>query len=405
MFVDFDKVLKKAKEPETKLPNALVDYLSQSLPKGFKYKQIGNGICAIVSDANSPINIGGWKIVLTEHQKEVLGNSFTQDDLWKYLENSQSSYEITPADGSHITLNGEEFPVESMIIAPKDGLNERDMKRYVFPPSFPKPHKINMSFEDVSKEILIHRIANDSVNEVAFESVPEEPICLKIFLNQKNHNSRFNMSLRTNNIKSINEFIDSMILFNAFANGKLLLHNQQLNGNPTSDKQLFYNEDTINFWKKVLQIETYLNLKFTPPKEDVDDKTACEIEKLYQCLINKIPIKDNYIVDSVSGDWNLKDNVDNSLNKPMFLTFKGHEEFEIFEERFTLPCRIALFNSVFKEVQYIDDESKIIIDDESDDKKRFTSVLLFKTDDEASDFKIQNHIDEFKNAKSPNEYI
>jgi len=33
MFVDFDKVLKKAKEPETKLPDALVDYLSKSLPR------------------------------------------------------------------------------------------------------------------------------------------------------------------------------------------------------------------------------------------------------------------------------------------------------------------------------------------------------------------------------------
>jgi len=404
MFVDFDKVLKKAKEPETKLPDALVDYLSKSLPKGFEYKQLDDGICTVVPKDNN-LQIGGWKILLTEHQKKILGDSFTQKDLWNYLENAQIPFEIIPADGTNITLNGEKFPIDDMIISPKNPKKKLEMKRYILPHKFSIPQPIPISCGNICKNIAIQRIANDSVDEIIFESLSEESIYLKILLNQKKHCSTINMSLKDANIKTVTELIEAMTLFNAFVNGELCMFEQRLQHRPTEKKSTFYDEETISFWKKVLEIETYLNLKFTPPKEDIDDRTACEIEKLYQCLINKVPIKDNYTVDSVSGDWNLKDDIDNSLNKPIFLTFKGYEEFEIFEERFTLPCRIALFNSVFKEIQNFNDERKIIIDDESDDKKRFTSVLLFKTDEETSKFKIQEHIDEFKNAKSPMEYI
>lgn len=404
MFVDFDKVLKKAKDPEAKLPKALVDYLSKSLPKGFEYEQIDDGICSVVPK-NNKLPIGGWMAKLTEHQREILGSNFTYSELCKYLYNSQTSLEIIPSDGTNITLNGEKFPMDNMFISPKNPSKKLEIKSYINPAEFPEPQQIELSYKNITRKLLFQRIANDSINEIIFETLDDEPIKLRIILDDRTLYSTISMSLNTDTIESVSEMINSMALFNAFMKGKLFIQGHKLLTQSNSDKPILYPNDVIVFWEKILQIEKHLELNFNISNKNIDYQTECIIEKLYQCLINKVPIKDNYKVDSVNGCWNLNDDKDKSIGKPIFIILNGHEDFELFEQKFSLPCSIALFNSVLKDFQRTGEETKLLIDDEGDDKKRYTSTLLFKTDEELSKFDPQNHIEEFKNAKSPTEYI
>lgn len=412
MYFNFDEIIKKARNPESKLPQQLVDYLSKSLPDGCQYKQVKDGTCAISATDDQPLTIGGWKIVLNEHQKKVLGDNFTNNDLFNYLVNAQTSFKVVPADGENVIIKGEHVPLEKLIISPKIQSEIKGIETFIFPIEDFKPIKVSLSYESYAKNIHVKRIANDSVDEIIFKSLPEETIHLTIRMNRKKHSSKISISLNAKDIKTVNELLSSLKLVNAFVKGTLYLNGQQIKGMPTNTKSenILTNEKNIAFWEKVEKIETYLNCQFTLPENDIDYKIACIVEELYQCLIKKVPVKDNYKVDSISNASNdspFHETSTQKLGEPILITFREDKEFSLFEQTFVLPSLTAMFNSVIKSIQRDDSEGKniVIFDDEANEKKRFVSTLIFKTQEEVSKYSISEHIEEFKNAKTPSEYL
>ena len=85
MFVDFDKVFNSKPQSEMKVPDALIQSLSEQLPPGLKYIADEDGSCRIVSNEREPITIGGFKYKPTDKQLQVLGNEYTNQDVLDYI--------------------------------------------------------------------------------------------------------------------------------------------------------------------------------------------------------------------------------------------------------------------------------------------------------------------------------
>ena len=57
MFSNFNSTFKENKKNNLKLPKEIIEILNNELPKDLEYKEVDEGICAIVSANNKPMNI------------------------------------------------------------------------------------------------------------------------------------------------------------------------------------------------------------------------------------------------------------------------------------------------------------------------------------------------------------
>lgn len=404
MFVDFNKIMKNDKVSGSKLPDAFVDYLSESLPEGTHYIQVDEGICTITPDKDKMFNVGGLIPKLNEHQKSILGNDFTIEELIKYVNNSQVAIELIPADGENVVVNGKKISANNLMIDLKKPDNISSLKQFVYPEKFSDPKKITLSTDDITTEIYIQRVADDSIYKIVYESIEGEYLNVKMTFDEKEKKSSFLVSIVADNIKTVQQVINSMKLYNAFLNGSICLDGIQLK-KYIDYKKNYFEDSTIIYWEKLRKIEKFLNLSFVPNKEDVSYQTACEVEKLYQSLINKTPVIESYKVDSVNGTWDLDDDINSYLGKELFFKFEGTEQFELYEEKFELPCVSFVFNCTFGGVEQENADSKILLLDVSEEKKRYTSILLFKSKKEINEFDFEKDIIKFRDAKRPSEYI
>lgn len=171
-----------------------------------------------------------------------------------------------------------------------------------------------------------------------------------------------------------------------------------------------FDEDSAQFWEKVLEIEKKLSLNFIPPKKDIAFETVCTVEQLYQNLICKNPVKQRDIVSSVISDINVKEgvNLDSLIGKPLFFQYNATTTFKLFGKQFSLPAILGIFNSTFESYEIIDDKMKIFLGSKDKDKKPFTAILCFASDSDLNEYVNENsksyeHL--LSNAKFPQDYL
>jgi len=402
MFVDFKSAIKKKNSNEKQLPNALVDYLSSNLPDGLKYQQFQAGVLRITPEGNGEMTVRGLIPKLTEHQKEVLGDSCTHEDVLKYVTNSQTSIKLVPADGETIIVNGEKLMHKDFLVQPATKENSRFVQ-YIYPSAFPAPRTITLSAEDVSIDVIIHRIPNDSIDIIVYTSDDSSIVNFTTKFFENEQKATFTISINSDSIKTVTDVIKAMTIYNAFMNRTLKLGGVQMSDETTSDKQ--FSDSTINFWKKVLAIEEVLNLKFNPDRKDIPYKIMADVERLYQSLINTTPIIASYNVDSLNGKWEKSQYNDAVKTKDVLLSFAGTESFNLFEQEFEVPYVSCVFHVAVDRIENENGKQKLILKDADENNKRYTSVLYFKSEEDLEAYNVFENTDKFFTAKKVSEYI
>ncbi len=409
MFVDFDEIFNEQPQTEIRIPDALLSYLSNQLPDGVKYIVNEDGNCVVASE-NGSYTLGGFFCEPTDAQKTVLGEKYTREDVLKYCYNAQQSIPLRLEKDNYVKLNGEYVPIDRLSYNPFKPIEFVYGEFYIGAPPFPKPFTIQVGCEKYTRTLTVSRIANESVNVMLFESEKEAPLYVKFQLNDITNEMTFHISYNLKFAKTIRDIVETTMICNAFCEGNGFLCGQPLESNLIGDKPQQYHKDSAMFWEKVLQIESALNLTFIPSEEDIDYETACLVEQLYQNIIKGVPTRKSEKIDSLDGKWDLTSEIDikDSIGKPLFFEFEVTAKIELFGVEFELPSLIGVFNAVLSD--YIDNEEKssIILADESEEKSRYTSTMLFKTEEELKAFRNgdrDKYISSFRNAKKVNEYI
>ncbi len=401
MFVDFNKIMKPKEEPKSHIPDALVDYLNKKLPEGVKYNKTKDGDYHLSPDGKGNYTIGDLVFRPNEHQKQILGKECSFDDVLEYINNSQKPMRIGTKDGKTVLINGERVLLSEIFLSPNIDINDENFIQYMYPQKFPEPHAITLSCDDINEQIYIQRVANDSIHEKVFESLNDELIFFQLKINE--NSSLFNITIRINpdKIKRVSTLITAMKICNAFSSGRLKIDNHLIRLEKMDSQKNRFEIETIEYWDKLLKIESVLNLEFKPNSNEVDFRTVNEVEKLYQCLINKVPYRENKSLNTITGNWKIDDETKNNIGKSIYLTFEGQEHFNIYEQEFDLFYRSYIFNCVFKNIDKEENgKVTLYLDNIDEEKQRYTSTLLFKNESELDSYNFEENIEKFHDAKS-----
>lgn len=410
MFVDFNKVFKDKPKSQMSIPQPLVDYMNKSLPEGIRYVADENGNCEITGETGS-LSIGGFVFEPTEKQIKILGEKYTQQDVLDYLYNSQKAIPLTLKREGYILLNGVEFPIEKMSFNPIVPVKYVEKSFWIYPSKFPEAFPIKMGSDKYEREIFISRVPNDSVNIMCFESSCDEPLKVQYYIDEKKKSITMNLSLNLINASTVLDLVQATSIYNAFIDGKATLLGHSFGSGLEDDNVKKFDERSISFWERVLDIERILKVQFCPSQDDVATEDIYLVEQLYQSLVNKIPTRDNRIINSLNGKWDFDSlglDINDMLGKPMFFRFDCTSHIELFGIKKDLPTLVGVVNAVLKEYRINGKKQEVTFGDESQEKKMFNSIMFFESENELLKFvngNIQEIIEMFQNAKRPSEYV
>lgn len=410
MFVDFNRVFKNKPQTQIVAPKAFVDYMNKSLPTGVKYVVKDNGNFVITSKGDS-ISIGGFLFKPTDEQKKVLGKNYSIQDVLDYSYNSQTPIPLTLQKDGFIILNGQEFSIDKLSYNPMNPVKYVSGVVYMYPHPFPEPFKITVGGNKYERSLLISRVPHNSINIGEYESNQDGPLQIKYYLDKNDHRLTLNISFNLKKAKTVRDIVESTMIYNAFLDGEGILMGHSLEGTLTGDNANRFDDNSAVFWEKVLKIEEFLDVSFTPPQDDVDIETICLVEQLYQNLINKIPTREKQRINTIDGNWDftsLGKDIIELIGQPLFLEFEVTSHIELFGVQRELPALLGVFNAVIADYKSKEKRQKIVLANESQEKQRYTSIMCFRCEDELEAYKLSNHnqmIMLFRDAKKPQDYL
>lgn len=413
MFTSFNNAFKSKSLREQRVPDVTLKYLSESLPKGVKYVSDENGNLMITSSGGSAVTYGGFSVIITDEMKKTLGNQCSPDRVAKYVYNTQKKIEIKLVEDGMLLVNGEKVPIEKINYNMFDNFSYVNSKFYMVPPEFPDPFELELGCEKYKRKLMFQRIPYPSISESKFKSISEDPLRMEFIMREEDYSVQITIGFDLKKVSTIRDIVETVFIYNAFVDGKGKIMEMPVGRKNDNVDIKKYDEASAKFWEKVLMIEEKINVKFVPPQDDVDFKTMCIVEQLYQNLILMHPTKENEIITSITSDLNLEDgvNLDEMIDEEIFFKYKATVKFELFGQDFSLPAILGIFNSMLKSYETVGDETKIVLAEKNDSKhaeKPFTSVLCFVNDNVLNDF-VEKQPDCYKNllekAKYPEEYL
>lgn len=413
MFVDFNNIFKNNKEQNLKIPNVLVEYLNEKLPEGVRYDVDANGKLKIVGEKT--ISISGFTFKPSKKQKEILGDNPNNREIVEYSYNSQQEIPLALKNEGYIILNNETIKIDDIILNSINLIKQERSNLYFCPCKFPPPFRLNVGCKKYKRELLVSRVANNSVNIIEFKSDEQDPLVIHLFINKKNSSATMNISFNLFRAKTIRDIVESTSIYNAYIAGEGTMMDESFQGVLKGKVTNKFDDSSIAFWEKVMKIEKILNIKFSPPKENVDFETICLVEKLYQNLIRKTPTRSDYILNSLDGNGSvMADDIKEHQMMSIFFELASTSKFELFGVELELPTLIGLFNYAISEYKIIDGKLiKLIFKDESLEKKRYATEMYFVTEEELHLFREKYRNEEkhkemeelFRDAKMPYEYV
>lgn len=401
MRSNFNKVFNNPlPQPEQKIPDSYAKYISKFLPKGFRYVPFGDGACVIVSDTDK-FTISGLQFDPTEEQKNDLGENYSFDDVLSYIENSQQPMKLTPPESGLIKINGNDFEYNKIITFPFLNIDTSQSYYMMQAPKFPPPFPITLGGEVYEYTLNLSRVANNSINIHVYESEQtENPIWVQICKNIKNSDIQFNMNCNPQAAKTVKDLATCLAIYNDFIDGKGKINSNNLPTKKTGIKK--FDLKLVNFWVKVMKIAEVLEVDFVPTEENISQFTAYNVERVYQNLINRIPVRSLGNVDSLEENKNDDGAfcISEMVGKCIGLVYEKIEHFDFFGNSFELPELVGICNAEIESViPKNSGGNTVTLKDKSLDEKRYVSILAFRNLAELEEFR-QNNFDKMMNILS-----
>ncbi len=408
MFTSFDDAFKGKPLSERRVSDVMLNYLSKDLPEGVKYISDDQGNLIIASE-NKSIQFGGFRLIVTDEIKKVLGSNCTQNAVMQYAYNAQKEIALELEKDGFIKINGEDVAIEKIHNNFFRPVKYTDYKWYVKPQDFPPPFEVTVSSDEYTRKLCVHRIPHESLNVYAFETEKEVPLKIKFYMNTEDKTVQMAISFDLKYAVTVKDMVESIFIYNAFVDGKGKFLDSTIRV-PHLNRDKKFNEQSAEFWKKVLLIEQKLHLKFIPPEGDVEFAIILEVEKLYQNLIKHRAIRENQIIKSITANLNMMEGktIDSSIGKSIYFQYTADLGFDLFGEVFSLPAILGIFDCHIASIEKKKKKTKLIFADETDGKKAYTSVLCFANNEEMENFKktvTENYMKKLSDAKLPQEYL
>lgn len=397
MIPNFNKAFKSTPTAEKTIPKAVMEYLNSTAPTGTRYIQDKDGGITLIADGK-PFTISGFTLEIPKSIKKQV-ESFSKDEFNQFVYNAQMELKVNLNKDGYIIINGEELPVEALHRNIYNPIKQKNMQFFLMPEPFPEVPDIKIASDKYTRILKMKRYPYASLTEKHFESEDGKSLKLKLTMDDKKESSHIQLTYNLNCAKSVQEIVESVEIFNAFIDGKGYLMGEKIPSDafPDNSKDKF-DKRTLDFWEKVLEVETALKLSFVPTKDSQKAETIYNIEKLYQTIILKKPIREDHKLTSITSEWNAESTtqIKKSVGKPMYFQYTGDLKFNVMGQEFKCPSIFGMFNCTLVDVQTSNEETTLIFGDESEERKGYTSVLCFTNE---ADLDAYGHAGENNHAK------
>lgn len=409
MFVDFDKVFANKGQTGLPIPRAMIDHLNEQLPSGLEYVESEQCLHIEPKDG-ATLRFSGFHFAPTEKQKAILGDVYTERDILDFSYNAQQRIPLEPDKDGIIIVNGEEMPLDMLIKSPHNPVSFVEGSLYVFPQEFDPPFDLRVGSDKYQRTLKIKRVPHESIHTWSFESDKSNPLVISYQMDSKKDKMTMSISFNLVAAQSIRDYVEAIAIYNAFIEGKGYIGGSPFPSRLIGEQVRKYEEDNLSFWEKVLQVEQALNVHFMPPREDVEFDTICDIELLYQNIVNCVPIRDTKKIDSIDGKWTLErqEDIEKSIGRPLHFEFEATMHFTLFGVEVSLPCFLMVFNSILVEAVQEEDKYRLQLEDVSETQTRYTSILCFKNTESMQTYKAGERsamLTLFRDAKRAREYV
>lgn len=405
MFVSFDDAF-KPKENQNIIPDAILEYLNKQLDSpSLQYVSDENGHCVLTS-TNGECKITGIVFDLTPEMQDILGENPSIKDIQEYSYNSQNTIPIKMIEEGYIYVNGTKIQIDKLNFDPFSEMQYVSGSFLVCPQKMNEQIAIKMSGAKEDIVLIFKRIADNSIDWKVFESEKDKAIRFLVKINIKEHKMIYSVSYDLGKAKSIEEALMVADIYNSFASGEGKMNDVPILIDQEKMAEKAFSAEQILFWEKMLALERKLSIKLNPFRENITDKDVYVGEILYRTLVCKIPVRVRENIISVDGKGNVKKAKEEfSLSRPMAFYFEDHSKAELFKTDIALRGIKAIYNCIIKEFQEEGEKFKIVLDNESDEKQKFTVAMYFLSDEELEEYKKEHDIiKEFSEAKRVRDY-
>lgn len=397
MFSDFEKAFKK-NDTEKVIPREVIEALSEKLPEGFKYVDVGEGACTIASTASEfTININ------VEFPDGFTPSS--PQELMEYIYRSQCELNVKADSEGFIKLNGTKIKVNDLIRFPLEDVSLKESKFTIRPAPF-KPFKVPLEGSNTKTDVLMMRQPYSDMKKSLFKNIDSNVFEISYLVDEAKQSINLHVNINIENSTDIAEILKGLKLYKLLLIGQLKFAGINL-CELLNDKHIDTNEKaaiskTINFWGKVLDLQKILNVKFIP-QYPVTYDNAMYIEKLYRSLIKKEPYKEFININTLTTTSNEKMDWDQIKDAPgMAFQFVQNNVCEnIWGIELQLSRTIGLFDMKVKDIVVVDQEEDQYVYDlvvePLAERKIYMSCQYFI--DEAAASMLVKQVEKLQNAE------
>ncbi len=352
MFSNFKQAFKKDESKNAKIPQAVLDALSEDLPKGLKYVPIDNQqIKAVPEEGNEiRITISSLKVKLPDGLKL---NS--PEELQEFLYRTQQKVQT---DGESIKINGEKKPLSELIKKPfqPQKIIPGKIKYEVEPQPFPEPNPLEVTYEEmgITKVFHVKRQPLADMKKSLFKTIDSDPIEIIFTIDEEDSSVAFNVNMMLSKATSVEEIIKTIELYKGFLNGKVKLADviqtpimNEVDGIDSID-------DALRYWEKVSAISKKLQVEFNP-QEEIDEKGLILVDQLYKSLIENSPYKMPVTIENFTTTTSEALNKSEfSHGKGMAFQYKNTEIFTLYGVKFNIFSAVALLNCKISNIETVE---------------------------------------------------
>lgn len=391
MYANFKRILKQQKP--MRIPRELIDQLNKDLPEGLEYVEIGENACGIMSKENLTISL---PIVFPEIPEKIANLINTTDDLFEYIYRTQTKLTCKPNEDGTIEINSNKVAVSNLIRFPLSSHCVADSSEFcIVPQPFPEIGALNFQTGDMNKTLNMKRIPYESMNTVVIESQDDTWLRVRVLLHEDNSTITVNFTFRLEIIKSVKELVKALKFNNSVFTNGISMMGHKLDGVISEDKVV--ENETIEFWEKVLQIEGIFGLSFDCSLP-ITYNIAYEFEVLYRSLIDDKSYREDISVEPETGLYfSDKEEIQNQIGQEMAISYIQGIQWELLSQKFTSYSLTVLFNTIMDsihEVKSINQDNQYFVRLRSVEREpMFKALKLFKTENEAIRYQLEANKD------------
>ncbi len=393
MFADFNREF--ADSRGNRIPDLVVQHLSEKLPKGLIYEQDTDGNLVVTSESGQAV-IGGLKLLNSDEILEKVGQDATEAEIMQYAYNAQKALHFKSIREGYIKINGEDIPVDEIRINLFREIEKLGGRFTAIPPKFPdEVVSVNVSCEEYVRVLRVKRVPNDSLYVMAFKSPDNEPLQITLEYDGKSGNASMTLSLKLSNAKRIRDIVESIFIYNAFVDGKAYVDGERTPIPSADQTYKKFNEGIAEFWRRTLAVEDSLGdslgISFVCP-EELLPTTVANVEELYRSLVLKRPVHTKQHLTSIKGVARISDkfSIDDMVGVPMNYQYVAERQFNVLGARIDVVSVNEMINAVIERYERNDDKIAIFFRDDKSGNTTITSTINFLSREDMNDYLDQD---------------